>query len=171
MKNNIRTLAICGGIAASTAFLGTAQAGVALSIDSATSTSSSTWSASPAGTLAQSIDLPSAQNSQDGGVSSGIIFKAGSSFTLGAIEIEEAFYTGGAGNFNLFMYDLGSSYSLPGTSPVYTFTGVEPDLLSAGDNVTLTSARQFDVLTFSGADNVSINAGDSYLFTAIPQDF
>jgi hypothetical protein len=169
MKNNIRTLALCGGIAASTAFLGTAQAGVALSIDSTTTQSSTTWSGSPAGTLAQSIDLPSAQNSQDGGVSSGIIFKAGSSFTLGAIEIDENNLTG-AGNFNLFMYDLGSSYTLPGTSPVYTFTGTEPDLLSAGDNVTLISARQFDVFTFSGADNISINSGDSYLFDLVATD-
>ena len=100
---------------------------------------------------------------------SGIIFKAGSSFTLGAIEIDEATLTG-AGNFNLFLYDLGSSYVLPGSSPVYTFTGSESDLLNAGDNVTLTSARQFDVFTFSGADNVSMNSGDSYLFDLVATD-
>jgi hypothetical protein len=164
MKISMKTLAVlCGTIAAVAAFYGTAQAQVSLSIDSATTVSSTSWSASPAGILAQSIDAPSAQNSQDGGVSSGIIFKAGSSFTLGAVEIEEAFLTG-AGNFNLVMYDLGSSYTLPGGNPVYTFTGSEVDLLSAGDNVTLTSARQFDVFTFSGADNVSINSGDSYWF-------
>src|SRR5208283_3293992 len=95
-----RTLVLCSGVlllATSASY-----AGVSLSIDSVTTQTSTSWSGSPAGTLAQSIDAPSAQNSQDGGVSSGIIFKAGSSFTLGAIEIDEATLTG-AGNFNLFL--------------------------------------------------------------------
>ncbi|MGD0252206.1 MAG: PEP-CTERM sorting domain-containing protein [Verrucomicrobiota bacterium] len=165
MKKHIKTLAIVSALAMSAS----TYAGVTLSIDSATSISATSWSASPAGILAQSIDTPNLQNSQDGGVSSGIIFQAGSSFTLGAVEIEEAFLTG-AGNFNLVMYDLGSSYVLPGSSPVYTFTGSEVDLLSAGDNVTLTSARQFDVFTLSGADNVSINSGDSYWFGLVATD-
>jgi len=88
---------------------------------------------------------------------------------LGAVEIDEAFLTG-AGNFNLVMYDLGSSYTLPGTSPVYTFTGSESDLLSAGDNVTLANAHQFDVFTFSGADNVSMTSGHSYWFGLVATD-
>ena len=167
LKKNMKTLALGSSLLAVTSL--SAQAGVTLSIDSTTTQSSTTWSGSPAGTLAQSIDTPNLQNSQDGGVSSGIIFNAGSSFTLGAIEIDEAFLTG-SGNFNLFLYDLGSSYALPAGSPVYTFTGSEPDLLSAGDNVTLTSARQFDVFTFSGADNVSMNSGDSYLFDLVATD-
>ncbi|HUA67852.1 MAG TPA: PEP-CTERM sorting domain-containing protein [Candidatus Saccharimonadales bacterium] len=162
-----KVLVLCSGVlllAASASY-----AGVSLSIDSVTTQTSTSWSGSPAGTLAQSIDTPNLQNSQDGGVSSGVIFKAGSAFTLGAVEIDEAFVTG-AGNFNLVMYDLGSSYSLPASSPVYTFTGSEVDLLSAGDNVTLTSARQFDVFTFSGTDNVSINSGDSYWFGLVATD-
>ena len=167
MKTSIRTAALCGGFLAATLFQ--AQAGVTLSIDSVTTQSSTSWGGSPAGTLAQSIMAPSSQNSQDGGVSSGIIFKAGSSFTLGAVEIDEAFLTGG-GNFNLVMYDLGSSYTLPGTSPVYTFTGSEVDLLSAGLNVTLANAHQFDVFTFSGADQVSMNSGDSYWFGLVATD-
>jgi PEP-CTERM motif len=163
MKMNIRTLTLCGSFAAIAALAETAQAGVSFSIDSTTTQSSTSWSGSPAGTLAQSIDTPNLQNSQDGGVSSGIIFKAGSSFTLGAVEIDEAFLTGD-GNFNLVMYDLGPSYSLPAGNPVYTFTGGEVDLFSAGDNVTLNSANQFDLFTFSGADNISITSGDSYWF-------
>jgi len=163
----LRILVLCSGVlllATSASY-----AGVSLSIDSVTTQTSTSWSGSPAGTLAQSIDTPNLQNSQDGGVSSGVIFKAGSSFTLGAVEIDEAFLTG-AGNFNLVMYDLGSSYALPAGNPVYTFTGSESDLLSAGDNVTLTSARQFDVFTFSGADNVSMNSGDSYWFGLVATD-
>jgi hypothetical protein len=166
MKNHIKTLAIVSALAMSAS----AYAGVSFSIDSVTTQTSTSWSGSPAGTLAQSIDTPNLQNSQDGGVSSGIIFKAGSSFTLGAIEIDQTGYTGGGGIFNLFMYDLGSSYTLPGASPVYTFTGSEPDLLSAGLNVSLGNARQFDVFTFSGADNVSLNSGDSYLFLLVAAD-
>ena len=162
-----KVLVLCSGILL---MASASYASINLSIDSTTTQSSTSWSGSPAGTLAQSIDTPNLQNSQDGGVSSGIIFKAGSSFTLGAVEIDEAFLTG-AGNFNVVMYDLGSSYALPGTSPVYTFTGSESDLLSAGDNVHLTSgsSAQFDVLTLSG-ESVSINSGDSYWFGLVATD-
>jgi len=145
------------------------QAGVTLTIDSTTTQASTSWSGSPAGTLAQSISTPNTQNSQDGGVSSGVIFKAGSSFTLGAVEIDEAFLTG-SGNFNLVMYDFGSSYTLPGTSPVYTFTGSEVNLFTPGLNVTLTSANQFDVFLLSGADKISITSGDSYWFGLVATD-
>lgn len=172
MKTSIRTLALCGGLLGVASLSAQAQNNVTLSVDSTTTQTSATWSGSPAGTLAQSIDLPSAQNSQDGGVSSGIIFKAGSSFTLGAIEIDQASMTinAGTGNFNLFLYDFGPSYTLPAGNPVYTFTGTETDLLSAGDNVTLPNLRQFDVFTFSGADQVSINSGDSYWFGLVASD-
>ena len=166
MKNHIKTLAILSALA----LAASAQAGVTLSIDSVTTQASATWSGSPAGTLAQSISTPSSQNSQDGGISSGIIFKAGSSFNLGAIEIDEASVTGGNGIFNLFLYDLGAAYVLPAGNPVYTFTGSEVSLFSAGLNVTLTSANQFDLFTFSGADHVSMNSGDSYLFDLVAAD-
>lgn len=169
MKTSVRTLTLCGGILALASM--SAQAGVSLSIDAVTTATSATWSGSPAGTLAQSISTPSTKNSFDGGVSSGIIFKAGSSFSLSAIEIFQAGVSGGgSGVFNLFLYDLGSSYVLPGASPVYTFTGSEPNLFSAGLNVTLPNASQFDVFTFSGADNVSFNSGDSYLFDLVAAD-
>ncbi len=167
---NIRTLTLCGSIAAIAALAGTAQAGVSLSIDSVTTQASTSWSGSPAGTLAQSIDTPNLQNSFDAGVSSGIFFKAGSSFTLGAIEIDESAVTGGNGIFNLALYDLGSSFVLPAGNPLYTFTGSEVNLFSAGLNVTLANASQFDVLTFSGADNVSMNSGDTYFFDLVAAD-
>ena len=167
MNYSLRLLTCAASL--SLAVMTTAQAGVTLSIDSTTTQASTSWSGSPAGTLAQSIDTPNLQNSQDGGVSSGVIFKAGSSFTLGAVEIDEAFLTGG-GNFNLALYDLGSAYSLPATSPVYTFTGSEVNLFSAGLNVTLTSANQFDVFLLSGADRASINSGDSYWFGLVATD-
>jgi hypothetical protein len=89
---------------------------------------------------------------------------------LGAIEIFQQSVATGNGIFNLFMYDLGSSYVLPGSSPAYTFTGSEVDLFSAGLNVTLANVSQFDVFTFSGADNVSMTSGNSYLFDLVAAD-
>lgn len=167
MRLQKRFLALVPGLLAATCV--SSYAGVTLTIDSATTQASTSWGSSPAGTLAQSISTPNTQNSQDGGLSSGVLFKAGSSFTLGAVEIDEAFLTGG-GNFNLVMYDLGASYTLPGTSPVYTFTGSEVNMLTPGLNVTLTSANQFDVFLLSGADRVSINSGDSYWFGLVATD-
>ncbi len=167
MKHSLRLLTGVAGI--SLVAITAARAGVTLTIDGPTTQASTSWSGSPAGTLAQSISTPNTQNSQDGGVSSGVIFKACSSFSLGAVVIDEAFLTGG-GNFNLVMYDLGSSYTLPGTSPVYTFTGSEVNLFSTAPNVTLTSANQFDVFLLSGADKASINAGDSYWFGLVATD-
>src|SRR5882724_6608609 len=108
MKLRIRILGFSASVLAATCV--SSYAGVTLSIDSVTTQGSTSWGGSPAGTLAQSISTPNTQNSQDGGVSSGVIFKAGSSSTLGAVEIDEAFLTGG-GNFNLVLYDFGSSYS------------------------------------------------------------
>jgi hypothetical protein len=163
----LRSLAFVPSLLAATCL--SSYAGVTLTIDTTTTQASTSWGGSPGGTLAQSISTPNTQNSQDGGVASGVIFKAGSSFTLGAVEIDEAFLTGG-GNFNLALYDLGSSYALPGTSPVYTFTGSEANLFSAGLNVTLTSANQFDVFLLSGTDKVSINSGDSYWFGLVATD-
>ena len=164
MKDSLRLIT---GLLAATCL--SSHAGVSLSVDSVTTQASTSWSGSPAGTLAQSIDTPNLQNSQDGGVSSGVIFKAGSSFTLGAVEIDEAFLSGG-GNFNLVMYDFGPSYSLPSGSPVYTFTGSEVNLFTPALNVTLTSANQFDVFLLSGADKISINSGDSYWFGLVATD-
>ena len=167
----MNTLAISAALFGGFLVLNSAHAGVSFSIDTITTQTSTTWGGSPAGTLAQSIALPIAQNGQDGGPSSGIIFKAASSFTLGAIEIDEAYLNvDNGGNFNLFLYDLGSSYVLPATSPVYTFTGTELNLLSGGLNVTLASANQFDLFTFSGADNVHMASGDSYLFNLVSTD-
>ena len=171
MKISLKKLTICSSVAAVAALVGTAQAGVSLSIDSVTTQSSTTWGGSPAGTLAQSIDTPNLQNSFDGGISSGIIFKAGSSFTLGAIEIDQQSVggTGANGIFNLFLYDLGTSYVLPGSNPVYTFTGSEVSLFGS-INVTLPNVSQFDVFTFSGADQASMISGHSYLFDLVAAD-
>jgi hypothetical protein len=166
MKPRIKILGLTSLLAAACT---SSYAGVTLTIDSTTTQASTSWSGSPAGTLAQSISTPNTQNSFDGGVSSGVIFKAGSSFTLGAVEIDEASLTGG-GNFNLVLYDFGSSYTLPAGNPVYTFTGSEVNLFTAGLNVTLANANQFDVFLLSGADNVSITAGDSYWFGLVATD-
>jgi hypothetical protein len=170
MKLPSRFLPLLPGLLAATCVSG--YAGVTLSVDTATTQASTSWNASPAGINYQSISTPSSQNSFDGGVSSGIIFKAGSSFTLGAAELDLNGFTGtgATGNFNLFLLDLGSSYSLPAGSPVYTFTGSEVNLFSAGLNVTVANASQFDVLTFSGADNVAINSGDSYWLGLVASD-
>ena len=166
MNIPIRTATLCGSLLALASL--PAQAGVSLSIDNVTTATSATWSGSPAGTLAQSISTPSTKNSFDGGVSSGLIFKAGSSFTLGAIEIFQQSVSG-AGNFDLHFYDLGSSFALPAGNPLYTFTGSEVDLFS-GLNVTLPNLSQFSVFSFSGADSVSLASGNSYLFDLVATD-
>jgi len=157
MKKSFRTLTLCGGILALASL--SAQAGVSLSIDgSLTLGTSAAWGGAPA----LSMLNPNQNNSVDGNVSDGIFFKPGSSFTLSAFE----FYgsnAGSIGTYNLSLYDLGSSFTLPAASPLYTFTGSEANLFSGGLNFTTTSANQFNVLTFSGADQVSITAGDSYL--------
>src|SRR6266540_4053185 len=101
MKPQIRILGLSTSLLAAACM--SSYAGVTLSIDSVTTQTSTSWSGSPAGPLAQSISVPNTQNSFDGGVSSGVIFKAGSSFTLGAVEIDQASLTGG-GNFNLVLY-------------------------------------------------------------------
>lgn len=167
MKPRIKILGLSTSVLAVACL--SSQAGVTLSIDSTTTQASTSWSGSPAANLAQSISTPNSQTSQDGGLSSGAIFKAANTFTLGAVEIDEAFLTGG-GNFNLFMYDFGASYTLPAASPVYTFSGSELNLFSPGLNVTLTSATQFDLFTFSGADQVSIISGHSYWFGLVATD-
>jgi hypothetical protein len=160
MKQNLKSAAICGSILAAASM--SAQAGVALSVDSTTTLTSTSWSGSPAGTPSLAMFNPNSGNSVDGNVSDGIFFKPSSSFTLGAFEFY-ASSAGSIGTYNLSLYDLGSSFTLPATSPLYTFTGSEADLFSGGLNFTTTAANQFEILTFSGADQTSINAGDSYL--------
>jgi hypothetical protein len=100
----------------------------------------------------------------------GILFQPAAAFTLGSFE----FYanTGGAGatsigTYDIDLYDLGPSYTLPGSNPLYTYTGSEVDLFDAGLNFTTTSTGQFNVLTFSGDDQVALNAGDTYLLSIV----
>lgn len=161
MKTRIRTLALCGGFFALTSFQ--THAGVSLSIDSSiTLGSSSSWSGNPA----LSMLNPNQNTSVDGNVTDGIFFKPTTSFTLGGFEFYAANGGPGAssiGTYDLSLYDLGSSFTLPSANPLYTFTGSEANLFSAGLNFTTTANVQFEVLTFSGADQVSLNAGDSYL--------
>jgi hypothetical protein len=111
---------------------------------------------------------PNQNTSVDGNVTDGVIFKPGSAFTLGAFEFYAA--NGGTGSssigtYSLGLYDLGASFTLPGASPLYTFTGSELDLFSGGLSFTTTANVQFEVLNFSGVDQVSLNAGDTYLMT------
>lgn len=108
---------------------------------------------------------PNQNNSVDGNVSDGIFFKPGTSFTLGAFEFYSASIgaSAGIGTYNLSLYDLGASFTLPASSPLYTFTGSEVNLFSGGLSFTTTTSDQFDVLNFSGADQVSLTAGNSYL--------
>jgi hypothetical protein len=163
MKMNTRTIALCSSIAAIGAFYGTAQAQVSFSIDSSTTLTTASW-----GSPALGLNPPNGGSSIDGGVLDSVIFQPTSTFTLGSFEYYAG--NGGAGatsigNYTISLYNLGSAYTIPGSSPYYTFTGSEVDLLDAGLNFTTTSSAQFNVLTFSGDDQVSLIAGDTYDFT------
>lgn len=164
MKPQIKPLALCGSLLALASV--SSFAGVTLSLDSSVTvgigTGSSAWSGSPALVMLN----PNQQNSVDGNVSGGIFFKPSTGFTLGAFEFYGA--NGGAGassigTYNLGLYDLGSGFTLPAASPLYTFTGSELNLFSGGLNFTTTINNTNNVLTFSGADQVSLTGGDSYL--------
>jgi hypothetical protein len=159
-----RKLALYGSISAIAAFSGTAQASVSFSVDGSTTLSQASWSGSPG----LALNPPNGGSSVDGNVVDSVIFQPTSAFTLGSFE----FYAGNGGagadsegNYLLSLYDLGPSYTIPASSPYYTFTGTETDLFSAGLNVTTTGDVQFDVLAFSGVDQVSLNAGDTYDLT------
>ena len=159
MKTFIRTSALCCILALGA----TAHAGVSLSVDSSvTLGSSSSWSGGPA----LSMLNPNQNTSVDGNVTDGIFFKPTTGFTLGAFEFY-GFNAGSGsssiGTYNLNLYNLGSSFTLPGASPLYTFTGSEVDMFSGSLSFTTTANNQFNVLTFSGADQISLNAGNSYL--------
>jgi hypothetical protein len=160
MKQQIKKSVLCGSLLALASFA--SHAGVSLSIDNSVTLGSSTaWS----GTPAISMLNPNQNTSVDGNVSDGIIFKPTTSFILGAFE----FYSAGIGNgsgigtYNLSLFNLGSGYTIPGASPIYTFSGSEVNLFTPGLNFTTATTDQFNVLTFSGADQVSLNTGDSYL--------
>lgn len=158
----MRAVASCAGLLVSAAL--SSYAGVSLSVDSSTTLTTTTWPGSPA----VGLNPPNGGSSVDGNVTDGIFFQPSTGFTLGSFEYYSA--NGGAGfssigTYNLALYNLGSSYTLPGTSPLYTFTGSEVDLLSAGLNFTTTANNQFNVLTFSGADQVSLSGGNTYLLT------
>ena len=157
MKHSVRLLT---SLLAATCM--SSYASVSLSIDTTLTLSSSSWGSTPAVAMFN----PNSGNSVDGNVTDGIFFKPSSSFTLGSFEFWSA--NGGAGSssigsYSLSLYDLGSSFALPATSPLYTFTGSEPNLFSANLSITTTTSAQFNILSFSGADQVSMNGGDSYL--------
>lgn len=163
IKTN-KIVAAFSGSVAMLALCGTAQAQVSLSTDGSTTLSTTAWSGSPA----LGLNAPNGGSSVDGNVMDSIIFQPTTSFTLGSFE----FYAGSGGtgatsigNYVLGLYNLGSSYTLPGASPLYTFTGSESDLFDTGLNFTTTSANVFNVLTFSGNDQVSLTAGNSYILT------
>lgn len=139
-------------------------AGVTLSTDSSITLGTSTsWS----GTPALSMLKPNQNTSVDGNVNDSIFFKPTSSFTLGAFEFYGA--NGGVGSSSIGTYilhlvDLGSSFSLPASNPLYTYTGSELTLFTP-TAFTTTANNQFNLLTFSGNDQVALNGGDTYLLT------
>jgi hypothetical protein len=157
MNVNVNKSFLCGGLLALVSL--SAQAGVGFSIDSATTTSSTTFSGAPALTF----DNPNGGTSVDGSLVNAFLFKATSSFNLGAIEF--AGNMGTSQNNLVSLYDLGASVAIPPTSGTtyYSITGSSQDLLSSGLNVNIqTSGQQFIDLTFSGADQVQLVQGDFY---------
>jgi hypothetical protein len=165
MKKLTETAVVCSGLLVFASVA--AQAGVSYSVDSSTTVSQSSWGNSPASTL----NNPNGASSQDGNVTDAILFDPSTSFTLGSFEF--AGFNGNASStYNLALYNLGTPFTLPGSNPVYTTTGSEVDLFSAGLSATFAApgsytAPTYDVLTFSGADNVALTAGQDYLLTFV----
>jgi hypothetical protein len=145
----------------------TAHAGVTATVDSSTTSSQSSWGGGPS----LALNNPNGASSTDGNVTDGILFQSSSSFTLGSLDFYGFVSGGGTGTYNMALYNLGSSFgTIPtgGGATVYTFTGSESDLFSTGLNVSLTTPNnpgQFNLLTFSGADQISLAAGNTYLMT------
>jgi hypothetical protein len=160
MNSRTKILAITSLLAAACT---SSHAGVSLSVDSSITLGTSTsWSGSPAVSMLN----PNQNTSVDGNVTDGVFFKPGSSFNLGSFEFYGANGGTGAssiGTYSLGLYDLGASFTLPGSNPLYTFSGSEANLFTAGLNFTTTANAQFEVLNFSGADQVAFTGGDSYL--------
>ncbi len=156
----ITTLTLCSCLAA----LGlTAQASVVATVDSSTTSSQTSWAGSPP----DFFNNPNGSTSVDGNFSDGLVFDSTTSFTLGAVDFYGYVTGGGTGTYSLALYNLGTPFAIPGGggAAVYTFSGSEPQLLSAGLQVTLTTPNnpgQFNLLTFGGADNVSISANTDY---------
>ncbi|HEY1661780.1 MAG TPA: PEP-CTERM sorting domain-containing protein [Verrucomicrobiae bacterium] len=163
----LTTLTLCSCLAV----LGfAAQASVTPTVDSSTTTSQTSWSGSPP----DFFNNPNGTTSVDGGFSDGLIFDSTTSFTLGAVDFYGYVTGGGTGTYSLALYNLGAPFTIPGggSAAVYTFTGSEPQLLTGGLQVTLTTPNnpgQFNLLTFGGADNVSIAANTDYalVFTTV----
>lgn len=156
-------MALLGTVLASAA---TAWGGVTYSLDSGTTTSSTLFPGTPALSLA----VPSQGNVYEGGGANGgvegIVFLATSSFNLGAIEFQGV---GGPANLSLSLYNLGTSVSA--SNPRYTIDGSSVNLFTPGLNVNISAATDsFHVLTFSGADQVSLTSGNWYAFELLDND-
>jgi len=144
----------------------TAWAGVAYSVDSSTTTSSSAFPGTPALSLA----LPNQGNVYEGGGANGgvegVAFLVPTSFTLSAIEFQ---WVGGYANISVSLYDLGTSVSA--SNPRYTIDGTSVDLLTPGLNFSAAAATDtFGLLTFSGADQVTLTAGHWYSLELLDND-
>jgi len=161
MIKSIRTMALSGSFLALASI--SSYADVSLSVDSTTTLTTTSWSGSPA----LGLNPPNGGSSIDGSLTTSVVFQPTSTFTLGSFE----FYAGNGGtgansigSYSLYLYDLGPSFTFPsGSGAIYTFTGSEADLFSSGLSFTTTADNQFDVLSFSGADQISLTAGDTYI--------
>jgi hypothetical protein len=176
MKNDIRMLAICGGVLAVAGLTASVQASVS---EAEAGGAGGSWAVTPtylavSGTAPNSFATPEGNwaatagggiNGQ-GALSESFQLNSGQAGTLSSIQ----FVLGGAATtFNLELYDLGT-YTAPAGSATY-YPGSQVDLLSSGLQFTygasVVGANEV-VLTFSGADAVTLNANDYYVFQLDP---
>jgi len=174
MERNIKTLAIFGGVFAATASMLPVQASV-----TETDGLGTTWLGTPsylvaAGATAASFTTAEGNFGATGGANNhGALaqtFDLTSSGTLSTIQLV---LSGAVANFNVELYDLGAypASGYPNTSATYR-PGSLTDLLTTGLSFAYNGggggSPEVAQLTFSGADAITLNAGELYAFQIDP---
>lgn len=166
MYNNIRTLAICGGIAVSAAFLGTAQAQITFS----STPGLGSWNGSPQYVSLANSALGSATTAQGDPTITGAFgllaetFTPSSSFTLGSFNILLAVNSISEQSYDINLLDLGAAGSISVSSSSATYGPfAERNVLNGPVTFSATTRGEVQgTFTLPLADQVTLSAGEEY---------
>lgn len=157
MKNNIKSLTAIFGIAAAGAF--SAQATISDYYGMG-----STWAGTPSFETVATPTFAAAEGNFGGTGNNGL----GQTFSLTTAGILSQIQIGmaGSGTFGIALYDLGVGPQTPTTTSSFT---VGTDLLSSGSAVTSFTPTAFTGsqvanFTFTGADAITLQANEYYMF-------